>query len=328
MKIWRFHEFGPIENLQMEESPVPEPGPGEALVRVAYAALNPADKYLVGGKYPRPGKPPFAVGRDGSGFIEKAGEGSRFKPGDAVVLLRSEIGVQRDGTLAQYVVVPEVSLAPLPAGWSMQEGAAGPLVLLTAWQALVGEGRLQAGNTVLITGASGGVGTASLMLAKSLGARVVALSRSDHKRARLLELGADFAFDPDDPDLVKGVQSALDGGRCDVVVENLGGPYLQKSIFLTGFKGRICVVGLLAGLKSEIEIGTFIFKRIHIIGIAMGAQTAEESQEAWGRIVSTLAQSGRRPQIDQVFPFDRVQEAFARLGQGAMGKVLVGPMNS
>ncbi len=242
MKIWRFHQFGPIKNLQIEDVPDPEPGPGEALVRVAYAALNPADRYLVSGKYPRPGKPPFAVGRDGSGIIEKVGAGSRFKPGDAVVLLRSEIGVQRDGTLAELVVVPEVSLAPLPAGWSMEEGAAGPLVLLTAWQALMTEGQLQPGQTVLVTGASGGVGTAALMLAKSHGARVVALSRSDRKRARLLELGADFAFDPDDPDLVKVVQAALGGGRCDVVVENLGGPYLQKSIYLTGFKGRICVV--------------------------------------------------------------------------------------
>lgn len=327
MKIWRFHQFGPIENLQIEEAPDPEPGPGEALVRVAYAALNPADRYLVSGKYPRPGKPPFAVGRDGSGIIEKVGAGSRFKPGDAVVLLRSEIGVQRDGTLAELVVVPEVSLAPLPAGWSMEEGAAGPLVLLTAWQALMTEGQLQPGQTVLVTGASGGVGTAALMLAKSHGARVVALSRSDHKRARLLELGADFAFDPDDPDLVKVVQAALGGGRCDVVVENLGGPYLQKSIYMTGFKGRICVVGLLAGLKSEIEIGSFIFKRIRIIGIAMGAQTPPESQEAWSHIVAMLSQSGRRPPVDRVFPFGQVQEAFARLAQGPLGKVLVGPMN-
>lgn len=327
MKIWRFHEFGPIENLKMEEAPDPVPAAGEALVRVSYAALNPADRYLVSGKYPRPGKPPFAVGRDGSGIIEKVGEGSRFKPGDSVVLLRSEIGVQRDGTLAQFVVVPEISLAPLPSGWSMQEGAAGPLVLLTAWQALMTEGRLQAGQTVLITGASGGVGTASLLLAKSHGARVVALSRSDHKRACLLELGADFTFDPDDPDLVKVVQSALDGGRADVVVENLGGPSLQKSIYLTGFKGRICVVGLLAGLKSEIEIGTFLFKRIHIIGIAMGSQTPQESQEAWAHIVAMLSQSGRRPPIDQVFPFSQIQDAFARLAQGPMGKVLVGPMH-
>lgn len=327
MKSWRFHEFGPIENLKMEEVPVPEPAEGEVLIELAYAALNPADRFLVNKLYPGAGDPPFAVGRDGSGTIAKAAEGGRFAEGDEVVILRSEIGIKREGTLAQYVCVPEASIAPIPSGWSGQQGAAAPLVFLTAWQALVEEGLLEEGKKVLVTGASGGVGTASVILGKALGGQVLALSRSPEKRKKLEELGADFTFDSADPELVKTVRAALDGGRVDVVVENLSGPFLQKSINLTGYKGRICVVGLLAGLKSELVIGTFIFKRVHIVGIAVGGYSPAESQAAWTSIVEAMAKAGKRPVIDRVFAFDQVQEAFARLAEGPMGKVVIGPMS-
>jgi NADPH:quinone reductase len=324
MRSWRFHEFGQIENLKIEEIPIPEPGPGEALVRVQYAALNPADKFLVMGRYPKPGKPPFSVGRDGAGIVEKSA--GKFRKGDQVILLRSDIGITRDGTLAEYVSVPEESLAPLPDGWKPEEGAAGPLVCLTAWQALVDEGLIEPGKTVLVTGASGGVGTAAVMLAKALGAKVIALSRSEDKQKRLRELGADLTFNTDDPNIVKTVHAALNDGRADIVVENLAGPFLQKSINMTGHKGRICIMGLLAGLSSEIIIGTFMFKRIHLIGIAVGDYTAAEAQERWSRIVEALDETGRRPIVDRIFPFDQVQTAFAYLAKGPMGKVLIGPM--
>lgn len=325
MKSWRFHEFGPIENLKMEEIPIPEAGPGEALVKIEYAALNPADRFLVQRMYPRPGKPPFAVGRDGVGMIETSS--GKFKKGDRVLILRSEIGVSREGTLAQYVTVPEESLAPAPADWSGPEAAAAALVHLTAWQALVEEGLMSPGKTVLVTGASGGVGTAAVQQAKALGGKVVALSRSAEKRKKLEEIGADLTFDSDDPKLVENVGAALGGGRCDIVVENLSGPFLQKSINLAGFKSRICVVGLLAGLSSEIIIGTFIFKRLHIVGIAVGGFTPPESQSAWTGIVDALGKAKTKPLVDRVFPFDQVQEAFAHMAKGPMGKVVVGPMN-
>lgn len=334
MKSWRFNEFGRIENLKLAEIPVPEPASGEALLRLDYAALNPADRFLVQGQYPRPGKPPFAVGRDGCGVIESFGPGAEaaaaaggLKLGDRAVILRSEIGVAREGTLAQFVTVPVESLAPLPAGWTPQEGAAGPLVQLTAWQALVDEGNCAPGKTVLVTGASGGVGTAAVELAKGLGARVVALSRSPEKRAKLEAMGADIVHDTDDPDVVNAVAKKLGGGRADIVVENLAGPFLQKSINMTGYKGRICVMGLLAGLNSDIVIGSFMFKRIHIVGIAVGDYTPAEAQAAWKRIVETLDKAGRRPPVDKVFPLEQVQEAFAYLHSGPMGKVVVGPMN-
>jgi NADPH2:quinone reductase len=320
MRAWRFHEFGDISNLKLEEAPMPEPAEGEALVKLAYAGLNPADHFMVLGKYPRPAPRPFSVGRDGSGTIVES-RGGRFKPGEEVIVLRSEVGVSRTGTLAEYVTVPEASLAPLPEGWSLEEGAVGPLAHLTAWQALVDNGNLQAGETVLVTGSSGGVGTAAIVLAKALGARVVAMSRSAEKQDRLRELGADVVIDTNPETFEEAVKEGLDGGRVNLVVENLGGPWLQHCVNVCDTNARIMVIGLLAGLKSEVILGLLIFKCLRIQGMNVGAYTPDQSQKAWAGIVQALAENGQRPLIDTIFPFEEVQEAFAKLGQGPFGKV-------
>lgn len=175
---------------------------------------------------------------------------------------------------------------------------------------------------MLVTGASGGVGTAAVKLAKSLGARVVALSRSEAKREKLRELGANFTFNSDDPKLVQKVKDAL-GGPVNLVVENLAGPFLQKSINMTGMYGRICVIGMLAGIKSEISVDTILFKRIHMIGIAVGSYTHKEAREAWEQIVKTLDGANRKPLIDKIYSFAQVPEAFAHLNKGPMGKILI-----
>lgn len=326
MRAWRFHRHGDLDNLSLEDVPVPRPREteGEALVRLEFAALNPADAFVVRGLYPRAGNPPLIVGRDGSGVVEAPAAGRRFRKGERVIILRSEIGVTRDGTLAEYVAAPEAALAPLPEGWSAQEGAAGPLVFLTAHQALIGVGELRAGQTVFVNGASGGVGTATVMLGRALGARVVGASRSESKRKRLLELGADVVVDSSDPDIMEEqVKAALGDGRVDLVVENLGGPYLQAAVNLLKEGGRIGVVGLLAGLSSEITLGRLMFKRARIEGVAVGALTTERAQAAWREIVAALARTGARPMIDQVFPMANAKEAFARLAEGPMGKVLI-----
>jgi NADPH2:quinone reductase len=323
MRAWRFDETGDIANLRLVEAPIPETQAGEALIRVEAAALNPADRYLVQGQYPRAGKPPFTPGRDGCGVVEKALEGGHFQPGDRVVLLGGDTGISRQGMLAEYSAVPEEWLAPLPNGWTPVEGAAGPLVLLTAWRALTICGALRAGETVLITGASGGVGSAAVILAKSLGARVAALSRCPEKRTELARLGADFTFDSHADDLEKQVKNALEGGRVDLVVENLGGPFLQRCINIIAPGGRIMVVGLLAGLKSEVTIGHLIHKGIRIEGLSVSAYTAPEAQAAWGRIAGLFATVGRRPLVDRIFSMDSVQEGFAQLAAGPMGKVVI-----
>ena len=322
MRAWKFDQFGALENLRLGESPVPTPGPGEALVKLEFAALNPADYFLIMGQYPRPGKPPFSVGRDGCGVIEASSSGA-FEKGDRVVMLRSDIGVTRDGTLAEYVAVPEESLAPCPENWTPEEAAAAPLVHLTAWRALVIQGEVDATKTVMVTGASGGVGTAAVQQAKALGARVVALSRSAAQREAFAPLGADVNLDSSAPDMENQVKAALAGGRVDVVVENLAGPFLQKSINLLAERGRVMLIGLLAGLKSEFVVGTVIFKQARIEGVQVGAYRPQESQQAWTRIVETLDQAAMRPVVDRVFGMGEVHEAFAYMQSGPLGKVLI-----
>jgi NADPH2:quinone reductase len=323
MKAWRFHTFGDLSNLQLEDVPQPAAGDGEAVVQLQYAALNPADAFLVRGLYPGAGEPPFAPGRDGSGVIADAAPGGRFQQGDRVVVLRSDLGVTRDGTFAEYVRAPESTLAPLPDGWSMEEGAAGPLVLLTAWRALMRVGGLEPGERVLVTGASGGVGTAAVMLAKARGARVVALSRSPVKRERLTELGADAAIPSDAQDLGDLVRGALDGGRVDLTVENLGGPFLDQAVALSAPRGRIMVVGLLAGLKAEVTIGRLIHKQVRIEGVSVGAYTDAEAQEDWLQIVAAMERSGMRPLVDETFAMGDLPSAFEHLEANHMGKVLL-----
>ncbi len=323
MHAWRFHEFGDIANYGLEEVAEPEPGDGEVLIRLRHASLNPADRLLIEGKYPGAGDLPLTVGRDGSGTVEKSGEGSRFEVGDEVIVLRSEIGITRQGTLAEFAAVPEPVVARLPKGWSMEEGAAAPLVYLTAWKALVVQGGLRKGQSVLVTGASGGVGIASVQLAKALGAKVIALSRSEEKRRRLVELGADVALDDGAPDLSKKVRAALGGKGPDMVIENLGGARLDEHIGMANLNARLMVIGLLGGRMAEINLGQVLFKQVRIEGVHVGKLVPAQAQDAWRRIVDTLGTAGARPIIDKIFPMDQVQEAFEHLAGGHMGKVLV-----
>ena len=323
MRAWRFHEFGDIANYTLEEVPDATPGDGEALIKIRYASLNPADRLLIEGNYPGAGDLPLTVGRDGSGTVEKVAEGSRFKVGDEVIVLRSEIGITRQGTLSEFVAAPESVVAHLPKGWSLQEGAAAPLVYLTAWKALVIQGGLRKGQSVLVTGASGGVGIASIQLAKALGAKVVALSRSEAKRSRLMELGADAVLDDGAPDLPDKVRAALDGKGPDLIIENLGGARLDQHIGLANINAHIMVIGLLAGRMSEINMGQVLFKQVRIEGVHVGKLVPTQAQDGWRRIVETLGTTGARPVIDTVFPMEQVQEAFAHLAGGHLGKVLV-----
>jgi len=323
VRAWRFHEFGDIGKYRLEDVPAPRPGAGEVLLRVRYAALNPADRLLIEGRYPGAGQPPLTVGRDGAGIVEGASAGSRFKIGDAALVLRSEIGITRQGTLADLTVVPEDCVAPLPAGWSLQEAAAAPLVYLTAWKALVTQGGLRSGETVLITGASGGVGIAAIQLAKALGARVVALSRNPDTRLRLAALGADAVLDDSAEDLSGQVGRESGGTGPDIVIEHLGGKRLAEHLAMVNMNGRIMVIGLLAGRSVELDLGMLLFKQVRIEGVHVGKFAPAEAQAAWKSVVAALDTTQARPVIDKIFSMDQVQEAFARLSGGHLGKVLV-----
>jgi NADPH2:quinone reductase len=246
--------------------------------------------------------------------------------GDTVGILRTDVGVTARGTLAEKTVASAASLAPIPPGWSIEEMAAAPLVFLTAWQALTqwGETEVPAGQrTLLVTGASGGVGVASVLLGKSLGYRVIALSRSKQKGETLKELGADFVFDPADPKLRNAVLGAAQPRRVDLVVDSVAGPLFTELVGVLDYGGRISVVGRSGGEVPRFNTATLFFRRNRIGGVSVGDYSPEEAQAAWAGIVSRLNAAGKRPVIDHIFAFEDVPAAFARLAEGPMGKVLV-----
>jgi len=328
MRAWFMDAFNGVENLRLGEAPDPQPGPGQILLRVRFAALNPADAFLAEAMYPAKPALPHIPGRDGVGEVMAAGAGvSNVKAGDTVGILRCDCGVEKWGTLAEKVIVSAASVAPPPEGWSLEQMAGAPLVYLTAWQALTQwsdpPAPLTAGSVLLVTGASGGVGTASVQLGKSMGFTVVALSRSAEKGAKLRAMGADFVFDPGDPNLRKAALAAIAPKKVDIVVDSVGGALFHQLIAMLGYGGRISVVGRSAGEVPNFNTAALFFKRNRIGGVAVSDFTAEQAQAAWKEITGRLNASGQKPVVDRVFAFDDVKQAFARLAEGPMGKVLV-----
>ena len=328
MRAWLMDAYEGVDNLRFAEVPDPEPGPGQVLLRVRFAALNPADAFLAQDMYPAKPPLPHILGRDGVGDVEAVGPGvDKALLGRTVGLLRSRVGVETWGTLAEKVVAHAADIVPVPEGWRLEQMAGAPLVFLAAWQALTQwsdpPAPPQAGSTVLVTGASGGVGTATVLLAKSMDLTVVALSRSMEKGAKLKELGADFVFQPEERNLRKAVLTATAPKRIDIVVDNVGGALFNDVIGILGQRGCISVVGRSAGVVPEFNTATLFFRRNRIGGVSAGDYSSDVAQAAWTQISERLDATGKRPVVDSVFQFEEVKAAFARLAQGPMGKVLV-----
>jgi NADPH:quinone reductase len=328
MRAWLMDSYDGVDHLRLGEVPDPEPGPGEILMRVRFAALNPADAFLARAMYPARPPLPHILGRDGTGEVLQVGpQVHNVRAGDTVGILRCEVGVGTWGTLSEKAVVPAASVAPVPAGWSLEEMTAAPLVFLTAWQALTQWSDPPAppreGSVLLVTGASGGVGVATVLLAKSMKLTTIALSRSQEKGARLKELGASFVFDPQNDTLRKRVKTALNPKAVDLVVDNVGGALFNEVVAMVGYGGRISVVGRSAGAVPEFNTGSLFFRRIRIGGVAVGDYSPESAQMVWKEIAGRLNALGEKPVIDRVFAFHEVKQAFARLGEGPMGKVVV-----
>ena len=324
MKAWLLDDFRGIEGMGLAETPNPKPAAGEVVLRVRYAALNPADRYLAEAQYPAKPKLPHVLGRDGDGDVIEIGAGvTNWRVGDRALILRSEIGVARAGTLAEQVAVPVEVITKPPADWEEKEYAGAPLVYLTAYQALTQWDALPAPSNILITGASGGVGVASIQLATAMGHRVMAMSRGDSKRDALMKLGAMAVLDPADAQWRKKCRDVLGGGRVDLAIDNIGGKLFSEIVEVLGENGKVACVGRLAGPVPEFNTATLFFRRIHIRGVFVGAYKPHEAQEAWRQALATLAKTQARPIVDSVFPFDKVPDGFERLRQGPLGKVLI-----
>jgi NADPH2:quinone reductase len=324
MKAWLIDELNGLGGLHLSETLDPVPQAGEAVLEVHYAALNPADRYLAERQYPAKPNLPHILGRDGMGSVlQTPNQGDGLRVGNRRAILRGEAGGNRPGTFAQQVAVPSECLVEVPHGWSDQEAAGATLVYLTAYQALTMWGELPPRAVVLVTGASGGVGTAAVQLASAMGLTVVALSRSPEKSRRLGQLGATITLDPAASRWRQALKGALSPRRVDLALDNIGGQLLPEVIETLGDLGKVSLIGRLAGPVPNFNTATLFFRRIRLGGVAVGACTNAESRSAWQEVVDLLASKKARPLVDSVFPFEQLPKAFERLAQGPMGKVLL-----
>lgn len=348
MQAWQINKLGSISNLHRVEVPVPQPKAGQVVMDVLLAGLNPADRYLAEGQYPARPAMPHTLGRDAVGRIVRVGDDvTTWRPGELALILRGPVGVEIAGTFAEQVAVPVNCLVPVPAGWSMEESAGASLVYMTAWQAITQWGNLNAPTdiysapaddgpdllrnknsaempaVVLVTGASGGVGVAAVQLASAMGYTVAALSRSNVKRARLSNMGAEITLDPADTQWRKQLQAALNGRKVDLVVDNIGGEQFSDILTVMGAWGKISVVGRLAGPVPQFNTASLFFRRLRIGGVAVGDYTPRQAQGVWQKVLQTLALKKQKPLVDKIFDFTDLPAAFDRLAAGPMGKVLL-----
>lgn len=319
MKAWVIEQIGKLD-LKLTDVPEPKLGDDQVMIELQFAALNPADRYLAEGAYPAHPPLPHILGRDGVGKVVAVGKNVKNVPiGSTRVILRGETGVSVWGTFAERVAVNADSVAGVPTGWTLEESAGAALVYLTALQAIKQWHDLPEKMNVLITGASGGVGVASIHLAKAMGHKVFSLTRGTQKFDELKQLGADVTIDITEADWKKH----LGKEKINLAIDNIGGPLFNAVISTMAQYGRISVVGRLGGPVPEFNPATLYFKRIQIGGVFVGDYARDEAQLALKSIVELLDRIKAKPVVDSVFEFEKLVEAFGRLREGPVGKVLV-----
>jgi putative PIG3 family NAD(P)H quinone oxidoreductase len=311
-----FTGAGGNEVVSVEERPDPAPGPEDVVVRVAFAGLNPADLDQRAGNYPAPtGSPPDVPGLEVAGIVERCGERvSSWRPGDPV------FGLVGGGGLADRVVVHERCVARVPDTLDEQGAAAVPEAFVTAHDAVFTQAGLRPGETLLVHGASGGVGTAAVQLGVAAGARVVATVRSPSVEEGVAALGAEVVRDED----FRGGMSL----SADVILELVGGTHFPANLDALARRGRIVIVSVAGGKEIELSLLALMQKRATIAGTVLRSRPLEEKAgaiRAFEReVVPGLASGRLRPVIDLVYPADEVTTAFGRLeGRGKLGKVLL-----
>lgn len=308
--------------------PDPVPGPGEVLVAVAAAGVNRADLLQRQGHYPPPPGAPDTLGLECAGTIAAVGPGvEAWRVGDRVAALID------GGGYAELAVVPVTQLFRVPDGMGFAEAAALPEAVCTAWSNLVMVGGLRAGNTVLIHGGSGGVGSIAIQLARHLGARVVTTAGGPERVARCRELGADLALDYRTDDQVRGVREVSGGRGADVILDVLGAGGLTANVRSLATGGRLVVIGMQKGRRGELDLGALLVKRASIHGTTLRARPAAEKAQIVAEVnahvwplIGTGAQSAIRPLVHEVLPLSEAARAHELLASGAVfGKLVLVP---
>ncbi len=324
MKAIRQHTFGSPEVLQLEEVPDPVAGPGEVVVAVQAAGVNPVEAYLRSGIYPKPATP-FTLGSDGAGLIESVGEGvTNVDVGDRVYIAGSKSGTYADKSLCNAR-----NVHPLPTGVSFAQGAAIHLPYITAYQALFHRGRAQPGERLFVHGGSGAVGVAAIQFARRAGLLVIASAGSDEGGKLVREQGADHALDHTTQNYLDQISELTEGKGADLILEMLANVNLANDLDVIARFGRIVLIGN----RGDRNQGTITInpraamaKDADILGMTQNNATREERRRAHAEIADGLASGDIRPVIGQEYSFKDAALAHHALEENkALGKIVLTP---
>lgn len=316
-------EPGGPEALTVADVPDPQPGPGDVLVAVAATAVNRADLLQRQGLYPPPQGASETLGLECSGVVRAVGaEVEGRQVGDRVCCLLA------GGGYAEQVVVPAGQVMPVPDGLDLVTAGALPEVACTVWSNLFMVAGLRRGETLLVHGGAGGIGTFAIQLAAALGARVLVTAGREEKRRQCLELGADLAIDYREQDFVEEVKAATDGRGVDVVLDNMGASYLARNVAALATSGRLVVIGMQGGTKAELNLGALLTKRAAVIGTTLRARPVEEKAAICAAVAEhvwpLVADGSVRPVVHARYALDEIADAHRALDDGShVGKVLV-----
>jgi putative PIG3 family NAD(P)H quinone oxidoreductase len=316
-------EHGGPEVLRIAEIPAPTPGPEEVLVSVQATALNRADLIERMGMYPNPFPAEHAVpGLEFSGTVAALGPRVRdWKVGDAVM------GIVNGGAYAEQLVIHERQAIRVPHGMDVADAAAIPEVFITAWDALVVQGGLTSGRVALVHAGASGVGTAAIQICKAIGAQVI-VTCSTSKIAACRHLGADLIVDYTATDFVDAVKVFTKGKGVDVVLDVIGGDYVDRNIACLAVKGSIVQVGTMAGTPPAVNVGGLMFKRARLIGTVLRARPIDEkiaiSQRFATEMLPLFDSGALKPVIDSRYAFADIVAAHEHMGNNAnAGKIIV-----
>ncbi|WP_050526268.1 NAD(P)H-quinone oxidoreductase [Pseudorhodobacter aquimaris] len=301
----------------------PSPAPGQVLVRVHAAGINRPDVMQREGNYPPPPGASDILGLEMAGVVEALGEGvTRFAVGDRVM------GLVPSGGYAEYCAVHETNALPVPDGMSMLEAGAFPETYFTVWSNVFQRAGLKKGETILLHGGTSGIGTTTILLAKALGSRVIVTCGSDAKCEAAKANGADVAINYKTSDFVTEARKATDGKGPEVILDMVGGEYMQRNIEAVAIDGRIAQIAFQKPPKAELNMLQLLTKRLTWTGSTLRARPVEMKAELARaleeHVLPILAKGIAKPVIDSSYPLDEVRKAHARMDSGGhVGKIVL-----
>ncbi|MES3010727.1 MAG: NADPH:quinone oxidoreductase family protein [Pseudomonadota bacterium] len=322
MHAWLCETPTGVDALTWKELPTPTPGPGEVLVEIKAASLNFPDLLIVQNKYQMKPALPFVPGSEYAGVVQALGDGvTHLQVGQPVACMPGT------GGFGTHAIAPAALCMPLPAGFPMVDAAAFILVYGTSHHALIDRAQLKAGETLLVLGAAGGVGTSAIQIAKAVGARVIAAASTDEKCALCRSIGADATINYTTENLRDAIKAATNGKGPDVVYDPVGGDFAEPAFRSIAWRGRYLVVGFASGPIPALPLNLMLLKGASLVGVFWGDFAKREpkaNNAALAELAQWYAQGKVKPVIDSTVPMTDLKAAYAHMGsRGVKGKLVM-----